>query len=389
MPQIAGFRGVVPVATKAAEVIDAPGVAFTERLASGAIARDPGRALYRYHQLFQLEGRQVTRKAVVCAVRLVPWAERQIRAHEVADPVQRELELARIKQTGAHVEPVLAGFRDAAGEIDRTFRKVEGDRPTYEHATADGTIHRVWRSPSAEIMGPLRKVFAPKKLHVLEGHARYEAMLAYEAELAAKQAPSLYSTASHGLACLVNLDDVAVHATSAARHRIVRGAGVKAATVLAAARPWFIIETLAKAAGDVGKQRAALDTSVAHQPAFVLVFAGDPDAYKLTLSPDVSPANEGISVHRGIQKLDPVAIDLMFRPRALPDTTVTFETDHAAVLAAVGKGAPAAIITRPVPLDQVIHADELGALLPMGSTGFYPRIAPGIAMLIDPSEDLA
>ncbi len=388
MPQIAGFRGVVPTEGKAAEVIAAPGIAFTERLANGTLARDPGRALYRYHQVFQLDGRAVTRKALVCAVRLVPWAERQIRAHEVTDPVQRDVELARIEQTGAHVEPVLAGFRDAAGEIDRTFRGIDGSRPTYEHTTADGTLHRVWRAQSAEILGPLRKVFAPKKLHVLEGHARYEAMLGYEAKLAAKQAPSLYSAASHGLACLVNLDDISVYSTTAARHRIVRGDGVKAATVLAAAKPWFIIEKLAGAAKDVAKQRAALDTSVAHQPAFVLVFAGDADAYKLTLSPDITPSNEGIAVHRGIQKLDPIAIDELFRPRALPDTTVTFETDHAAVLAAIAAGAPAAIVTRPVPLDQVIHADELGALLPMGSTGFYPRIAPGIAMMIDPDEDL-
>ena len=36
---------------------------------------------------------------------------------------------------------------------------------------------------SAELIGKLRPLFAPKKLHVLDGHARYEGMLAYAAKI--------------------------------------------------------------------------------------------------------------------------------------------------------------------------------------------------------------
>src|SRR5690606_41008945 len=88
-----------------------------------------------------------------------------------------------------------------------------------EVTTPDGTVHRLWRVPSAEIIGQVRALFAPKKLHVLDGHARYEGMLAYAAKLGASAQPQ-YSSAKYGLACLVNLEDPAL--VISARHRLVR-----------------------------------------------------------------------------------------------------------------------------------------------------------------------
>ena len=386
MPQIAGFRGILPAAGKVSDVVASPALlADPAALAAGTVARDPGRAVYRYHQVFQMGGRSVTRKALVAAIRLAPWADRQIRAHEVADPKAREAELARITATHVHVEPVLCGFRDAAGEVDHQFRGVDGGRPTHEHITADGTVHRLYRSTSAEILGPLRKAFAPKKLHVLEGHGRYEAMLAYSEALATKSPLSLDSAGNYALACLVNLDDTTVYNATCARHRIVRGDGITAASVLAAAKQLFIIEKLPAAAADEARLRAALAETVAHQPAFAIAFAGEPDAYKLTLSPDVSLVNEGVAVNRALQKLDPIVIESFFVPRCLAGATLTPELDLPAAFAAE---ADAVIATRPVPLDQILYAGELGQLMPEHATAFVPGLANLVSFSIDPDEDL-
>ena len=378
MPQIAGFRGVLPVPTKLAEVVAKPALlADPAALAAGTTARDVTRALYRYHQVFQLGGRTVTRKALIAAIRPVPWADRQIRPHEVTDPLERDVELARITATHTHVDPILCGFRDAAGEVDHQFRGIDGTRPTLEHTTADGTVHRLYRSTSAEILGPIRKSFAPKKLHVLDGHGRYEAMLAYSEALAAKSPLSLYSSGNYALACLVNLDDFTVYNATAPRHRIIRGEGITAAAVLAAAKPTFLVDKLAGAAADEAKQRAALADSVAHQPTFVLVFAGDPDAYKLTLSPDVSPVREGVATDRAIQRMDPIVIDELFRPRvALKAATVASSPlrqprsppwrRRRAARHQYARGAPRSADPR----------GRAGQPLPMHSTGFSPRSVP-------------
>lgn len=382
MAQIAGFRGALWKQLDG-KLVAAPIADAKQRLERGELVRDASRALYRYHQTFAHGGRSLTRKSLVCAVRLVPWTDGTVRPHEASEPAARDAALAKITASGMYTEPVLAGYRDAAGELDRLFRKSEGDRPTVDVTTTDGTEHKLWRVSSAEVIGKVRPLFAPKKLHVLDGHARYEAMVAYSDKLGERP---MYSSANYGLACVVNLEDPTL--VVAPRHRIVRGGTAKRDAALAGANQHFLVEKLAGAAKEVAKQRAALADTVAHQPAFVAVFAGDPDAWKLTLRPDTSPVAEGVAIHRALQKLDPVVVEHMFLAKLWPGATSSTELDPAAVVKAVEGGAELGIVMRPLPLDQIVHADELGEVLPSGSTAFHPALANLVGFVVDPDEDL-
>jgi uncharacterized protein (DUF1015 family) len=363
MPHIAGFRGVL----------------------SGT-ARDPLRAIYRYHQRFAGPGRTFERKNMILGVAMSPFSDGVIRPHEATNAASRDAELARLRTDRTQTMPILAGYRDPATEVDRLFKKIEGTTPTIELTTADGTEHRVWRVQDAELFGRLRNYFAPRKLHLLDGHDRYEAMLAYRDELGAKAPLLAYASPNYALTCLVNLEERTL--ATAPRHRVVRG-DIDVEKVLAAARTHFIVEKLPGSARDVAKQFAALRETVAHQPGFVVVFGGTADAYKLTLSPDVSPFSEGAAPHRALQKLDPVVSDNLFVARAMPGVELATEVDLEAAVAALDTGASALIIMRPLSVEQIAHVDELGQLLPAGSTAFFPAIAPGlVTMAIDPDEDL-
>jgi hypothetical protein len=387
MPQLAGFRGALwdPSKVELAKVATTPVVKASELLAEGVLVRDPTRAIYVYHQAFEHGGRRTTRAMLVAALRLEPWGEGSVRPHEATDPGERDAAIARITAAGAHTEAVFAGYRDAAREVDRLVRGIDGGRPALEVTTADGTTHRLWRLASAESIGKLRPLFAPKKLHVLDGHARYEAMLAYADTLGADAQPQ-YSSAKYGLACLVNLEDPTL--VVGPRHRVVRGEGLTRDRVLDAARAYFIVDKLAGSGTDLARQQAALSDTVAHQPACIAMFAGDPDAWKLTLKPDTAPVGEGVEVHRALQKYDPIVVDQLLVARCMPGASLVTEPDAAAVHAAIAGGAQAGLLLRPLTLDQVIHADELGARLPAGSTAFAPPLANLVALFVDPDEDL-
>jgi uncharacterized protein (DUF1015 family) len=383
MPQIAGFRGALPTPSKASEVVGAvelkPGL-----VADGVVTRDASRAVYRYHQVFPGPGRSLTRKSLFCAVQLTPYTEGQIRPHELASPAGRAAALAKIQALGAHVEPVLMGFRDPSTEVERLCRKAEANAPSLQVTTADGVVHKLWRISEAETIGALRRYFAPKKLHVLEGHDRYEAMLAYQAELNAKRPAPPYSSANYGLASLVSHDDPTL--ATAPRHRVLRGAKREALSALGTR---FIVDKLAGAAKDLTAQFAALGDTVAHQPAMVMVFAGEQDAWKLTLSPEVSPVTEGVQVHRALQKLDPIVLQYLVIDRAFPKAESSTETDAQRALAQLEQGADAVVIMRPLSVAEIAHVDELGGMLPAGSTAFHPPLASNlVGFVIDPDEDL-
>lgn len=385
MPQIAGLRGVLPDPSKVNEVVTAPRVDVAKGLASGAMARDATRAVYRYHQAFAdpAGGRTLVRKMLLCAVRLEPWASGLVRPHEATLPANTTAALGALQATRLQTAPVFAGYRDAAGEPERLLRRFEGDRPTLEVTTPDRTVHRLWRVQSAEVFGQLRHALAPKKLNVLDGHDLYEAMLAYRDELGAKQPLAMYSSANYVMMSLVNLDDAHLFVTL--RPRVIRGAATSQAA-LAAVKKYFIIDKLAGAARDPAKQRAALADTIAHQPAFVVSWAGEPDAWKLTLSPDVNPINEGVQVDRALQKVEPIVTDRLFIERAMPGAKV--ET-CASVEDAFAAKADAVVVMRALSVEQLLHVADAGHVLPAGSTAFYPRLASGlVASVIDPDEDL-
>ncbi len=374
---------MLPPASKVADVVSKP-VDLVKGLEAGTLVRDPGRAVYRCHEMFPGPSRTFVRKSFVCAVRLSPYSEGMVRPHEETSEAERSAAIAAIRANHAHTAFAFAGIRDSAGEIDRFFRRAESTTPTLKTTTPDGVHHTLWRVNDAEVIGKLRAYVTPKKLHLLDGHDQYEAMLAYQAEQVAKQEPVMYSSVNYGLFCVVPLEDQGL--VAAARHKIIKGVTAKSADVLAAAKKYFIIEKLAGAAGDVVKLTSALGESVAHQPAFVAVFSGEADAWKLTLSPDISPVHEGAVVHRTMAKLDPVVIEHMFVQKFLAGAQVTTDTDAKKALAAGGQ---LTLIVRPMSIDQIAHVDEQSQLLPAGSTAIYPPLANGIvSMIIDPDEDL-
>jgi uncharacterized protein (DUF1015 family) len=341
--------------------------------------------VYRYNQVFAEPGgaRSVVRKMFLCSVRLEPWNDGLVKPHEATVPEHKAAALAALQSSRLQPQPVLAGFRDAPNEVERLFRRVDGERPTLEVTTPDRTVHRLWRAQNAEMLGQLRHAFAPKKLTVLEGHALYEALLAYRDELAAKQPLAMYASANYALMCLVNLDDPAI--AVAPRHRVIRG-GPASQAALAAAKRYFIIEKLAGAGSDLAKQRAALGDNVAHQPAFVVAWRGEPDAWKLTLSPEVSPINEGVQVHRALQRLAPIVADQMFVERVLTGAKVEALPGGDDPFAAK---ADAVIVLQPLTVEQINHVASIGEVMPTGSSSFHPRLAQGlIAAVIDPDEDV-
>ncbi len=387
MPHVAGLRGVVAEQAKVAGVVAKP-LELAKGLADGTLTRDASRAVYRYHQVFSGGGRSFTRKSFACAVRLSDWTDGEIRGHEEVSAAGREHYLSRIRANKGHVDAIVCGVRDPATEVERIFRGIESGRPTLDVTTPDGTVHKLWRANSAELIGKLRAYFTPKKLHLLEGHDLYDAMLAYRDELAAKAPLSMYSSGNYGLAYIVSLDDPGI--ISAPAHRVISGTTAKSADVLAAAKQHFIVEKIAGGATDVAKLHAALADTVAHQPTFVAVFSNEPDAWKLTLSPDVSPINEGIKANRAVAKLDPFVIEHLFVGKHLGGGTSSVERDATAAIAALAKGASVALITRPLTIQQITHVDELGERLPAHSTAFHPPIAQGlVSFVVDADEDVA
>jgi uncharacterized protein (DUF1015 family) len=419
----------VPLAGDAADPVAA-------WLQQGALRQDAGRALYRYHQEYTLPdfgARVLVRRGLLCAVRLPSLADGGVKAHQAVRAERVSAHAERMARLRLHAAPVTAAYRDPAQEVDRLFRKIETGTPTLQVQAADGTWHRLWRCGDAEIIGAVRHLFAPRKLYTLDGHERLAAMQAAGAKLAEEAPMPMYAAGNYATMCLFNLEDQAL--LPAPCHRLLGGAPLPAAEVLARAGRYFSIVKMPGLAQHPGKLAVALEEWTQSQACFALAFPGEADVWQLTLLPAVNPRDEGIVGHPAVTRLEPVVIDELLlkrviglsaseavpaappaallaprdievtppvsaaSPELVPPASaapplrverVTWVHDASSALAALASGHVwMAVLTRPLPMQHVVHVADLGQELPPLSTHFYPPVLGGLAMLrLTADEDL-
>jgi len=375
---------------------------FEQWQAEGILRRDTSRAIYRYHQRFtsaELGNRTVTRKGFICAIKLVPWSEGVVRPHERTLKGPKEDRFKLISATSAHFSQVFGLYSDVSGEIERFFRRWDHSEPTIKAATADGVEHMLWPISDAETIGKLRRQMIPKHVYIADGHHRYETMLAIRDQLAAARDPGQYSSAQYGSIFLASMDDPGLIVLPT--HRVVHGLdGFSKDTMLTRAREYFMVDKIAGGASSADAVRASVAEAPAHQPAFAAVFPGDPDAWRLTLDPHVSPAAVGLAGHPSVVRLDVTLLHGLLLERILgitpaaqeAQTNLRYVKDTAAALAAAKNaegGAQVVFVMGAPKVADVKHVADAGEIMPQKSTYFYPKLATGLVMAkVDPDEDL-
>jgi uncharacterized protein (DUF1015 family) len=392
-------RLILPEAEQGGDKYAAAAKTMDAWLASGVLKRDDYKALYRYHQVFthpDLGDREVVRQGFIAAVRLHPFSDRVILPHERTLKGPKEDRLALMKATSSHFSQIFTLYRDAAGEVDRVFRKFERDAPLFEARTADGTLHRLWRVRDAESIGKIRHVMAPKKLYIADGHHRYETMLALREHLAGGKDLSTYSSAQYGTMFLCNMDQQGLVVLPT--HRVLHSLqGFAKDAFLDKARAQFIVDKIDGGGKDPAAVRAALTQTEQHQPALAVAFPGEAHAWRLTLSPGVNIKTLGLGAP-AVARLDVSLLHGVIFERLLgitpaaqeAQTNLRYIKDTAKALAETGaKDTQAVFLMSPVPVDQVTHVADVGECMPQKSTYFFPKIASGLVMnKIDPDEDL-
>jgi len=344
---------------------------------NGILRRDSAPALYRYHQEFtdREHDRTVIRKGVIAAVALSPWSAGVIRPHETTFAAPREDRARMLETTRVHLSPVFAMYDDDSRDVERLLER-HGTAPDLAGATDDGTQHRIWRITDAETIAEVARLLAPKCAYVLDGHHRYETMVAFRDREAQRGAPQ--SVIQRGLMFLVPMSDPGLIILPT--HRLIHGLpGFHRDRFLADVQRHCRVEPVPGTARDPARLRSAL-ASAPDGPAFAAVFPGDPDAHLLTVSggPRSHLEPEVSALHRLILER---VLGITSRPDGVGGH-LRHLSDTSAVLDEIaGARAQMALLVRPPRLSQIKQVADLGQVMPQKSTYFFPKLASGLVML--------
>ena len=357
---------------------------FAQWQRDGALIRDQHPAFYLAEDAFEHDGQRRTRTCLYAAVRLTPWSDGDVLAHEWTMPGPKSIRVSLRHTVRADISPLMSILPDRSGHIAASLEPFRNLPLAADGVDANGERHTLRVIDDVAATAALQAALATEPIYMADGHHRYESALEDRDQIAA-EAGSAWSDdqpENFVLMGLILASDPGLIIGSA--HRLVHVAAPADALdqlaehfTVGAATGTTPSELLAEiaAAGQSGVVMAVagLDGSAAH-----ILTAKDSASRAL---PDHVPASWAAL---GAALLQYVVLDPIFGiddAALAAGEAVTYPHDESAAFAAVQSGqATAAFFLNPPTLDQTFASADAGDRMPQKSTFFTPKLPTGVVL---------
>jgi uncharacterized protein (DUF1015 family) len=190
--------------------------------ADDVLVQDSARALYVYHQDFEVEGKRHTRKGFLARVRLEPFGSGRIYPHEetLAGPKADRLRL--FHATAMNLSPVFGLYPDPQGEVSTHLDAAVRRALPLEATDYLGVVSRLWPVTDQHVASAVMGLMSPKPVFIADGHHRYETGLRYlEERRAAGEVRDAEAATNFILMMLVSMSDPGL--VILPTHRLIEG----------------------------------------------------------------------------------------------------------------------------------------------------------------------
>jgi uncharacterized protein (DUF1015 family) len=369
-------------------------------LAEDVLRVDPTPSLYVLEQTFWApDGRQLTRRGFMAAVRLSEFSEGVIVPHEKTHVAPKADRLAILKTVSANLSPLFGLYRDEKGATAAALDAASAAEPAAETDSEDGVHHRLWRVDDPALIGALQALVRDERIYIADGHHRYETALVYRRWLEERE-PGLPAHGGHHyvlmLLCPMSDPGLVIYPT----HRLVFGLkDFSLGRFLEQLAPYFAVtlvdESLRK---PVGRAWAIsrLSEHAGKATSFLMVSAEDQKARILTLRDDADLTGVPLPSNKTLRDLDVTVLHALVLQHLLglsPEAqdrqeSVTYVRDAGQAVNRVLSGEhPIGFLLNPTPMWQVEAVGDEGETMPPKSTLFGPRLQSGLVMrTVDPHD---
>ena len=376
------------------------GEAFRAWQAEGVLRLDEAPSLYPLEQTFWApDGRQLTRRGFVAAVRLHEFSEGVIVPHEKTLVAPKADRLAILKTVGANLSPIFGLYRDEAGATARALDLACAAEPVAETDSDDGVHHRLWRADDPEVVGALQALVRDQRIFIADGHHRYETALVYRRWLE-ERTPGLPSYGGHHyilmFLCPMSDPGLVIYPT----HRLVFGLqALTLADLLPRLERFFKVQLVEESLlKPVGRAWAIsrLSEHAGKSTAFLMVSAEDQRARIVTLRDDADLSGVPLPANKTLRDLDVTVLHAIVLEHLLGVSTeaqgrgehLTYVRDAGqAVNRVLSREHQLGFLLNPTPMWQVEAVGDAGETMPQKSTLFAPRLQSGLVLrALDPND---
>lgn len=187
----------------------------------GVMQLDPDPALYVYHQTFQSEGKEFTRRGFMCRVRLERLGEGKIYPHEETHSGPKQDRLLLTQACRANLSQIFGLYPDPGNAAQNMLEDAVSGATPLEATDHLGVIHKMWPVTNVKLIADVATMIEPKPMFIADGHHRYETACNYRDALAAKGPLDAEHPANFVLTQCVSMSDPGLLVLPT--HRLFRG----------------------------------------------------------------------------------------------------------------------------------------------------------------------
>src|SRR5215207_1544378 len=332
----------------------------------GILAADREPALWALTQDYEgPDGARRTRRALLGRVRVTEYGAGRGRPHERTQPGPKEDRLRLTEATRHNLSPI---FSLHPGDAWRHLEGYTREAPWAEVTDDEGTFHRVWRIGEPDAHRAVAAELAEAEVLIADGHHRYEPARAY-ADAIGGDGPHRYT-----LMALVSLDDPGL--TVFGYHRLLSNLGASDAqeALAGAIREHFEIEEVPVERLDpIGEPGVGV---------FGYIDAHLRRGFRLRLK-DLAPMADALpEMSEAYRRLDAAILETLLLTGGLGMSPadvegkrgISYTASADDAIATLDRGAHAAFLMRPTPVEQVREVAAAGETMPPKSTYFYPKL---------------
>jgi uncharacterized protein (DUF1015 family) len=368
--------------------------------AEGVLRRDEAPSLYPLEQTFwSPDGRQLTRRGFMAAVRLHEFSEGVIVPHERTMVAAKADRLAILKTVGANLSPLFGLYRDEAGATARALDLACAAEPVAEADSDDGVHHRLWRADDPAVVGALQALVRDQRIFIADGHHRYETALVYRRWLE-ERTPGLPEDGGHHyilmFLCPMSDPGLVIYPT----HRLVFGLkALTLADLLRMLEPYFKVQVVEESLlKPVGRAWAIsrLAEHAGKSTSFLMVTAEDQRARIVTLRDEADLSAVPLPANKTLRDLDVTVLHAIVLEHLLGVSAQAQERgEHLTYVRDAGQAVNRVLsgehqvgfLLNPTPMWQVEAVGDAGETMPQKSTLFAPRLQSGLVLrALDPSD---
>ncbi len=351
--------------------------------AEGILSQDTARALYVYHQDFEVEGRRYTRRGFLTRVRLEPFGKGKIYAHEETMSGPKADRLKLFRATAMNLSPVFGLFPDEEGnvqaQLDRAIQRVLPLEAT-DHL---GVVSRLWPVTDQHVISSVTGLMGPRPVFIADGHHRYETSLTYLNERReAGEVKSDEAAPNFTLMMMVSMSDPGL--VILPTHRLVSGIpSLTADRLRTALQRYFQVETVGT--GDKGA-RDTWELMEADGTQAVLGFGTTADqTWQLARLKDASPMDQLAATHSpdwrrlAVSVLHVLVLDKLIAEEVGGQPACRYVHQLKEVTDAAGaRECSLAALVPPATMRHVAQIAGNLEKMPPKSTYFYPKLLSGL-----------